>query len=381
MKRVGFLGAFSIDNAGDQLLGYAVRQVFRARLPKVEQVLFAPELRGAFWRHGWGSDRGLGLPITRIAGDDSTRWAKGLDAVVIGGGALLRLEPDFRPFVLGDPRRWSRDLPACWNALGAEATPAYLDAHRADYERVARCCETLAYASVRNDLTARFVRRCGWAGDLHVVPDPTLLLETPDDDLAERTLRAAGVDTSAYVLGLSVGTSLRDDRTQFFHRELFSTLAKLVAKGALEVVLFPFGDIYGDAELQRAAHAAIPGSRLLDARQGALERWRLVGGLDFYVCTRWHAMLAAFAQDVPFLVMDEYLSDETASSKIREFVADTGLEELYLAPYLSTRPAAKLDNALSLVSADDYTFGPRLAAMREKLRRHYDAMLAALALG
>ena len=377
MTRIGFLGAFSIENAGDQLLGYAVRQVFEKRLPKAEQRLFAPELRGAFWRHAWDDARGLGAPITRVP-IDGTSWTKGLDAVVIGGGAILRLEPEFRPFVLGDPRRWSRDVPAAWNALGAEATPAYLAAHRADYDRVAQCCEKLAYASVRNELTARFVRRCGYRGDLHVVPDPTLLLETPDDDFAERTLRASGVDTSAYVLGLSVGTSLRDARAQHFHQELFSTLAKLVAKGTLEVVLFPFGEVYGDSELARMAHSAIPGSKLLDANLSALERWRLVGGLDFYLCARWHAMLAAFAQDVPFLVMDEYLSDATASSKIREFVADTDLEELYLAPLVSMRPALKLDNAFSIVGAEDYSFAPRLSAMRERLRRHYDALIAAL---
>jgi hypothetical protein len=117
------------------------------------------------------------------------------------------------------------------------------------------------------------------------------------------------------------------------------------------------------------------------AAQGALDRWRTIGALDLYVCTRYHAMLAAFAQDVPFLVMDEYLTDATASSKIREFVADTELEGLYLAPCLSMQPAAKLDNALSIVGDDAFTFGARLAAMRERLREHYDAMIEALGLG
>lgn len=376
--KIGFLGAYSIDNAGDQLLGYAVRQTFRARLPRAEQLLFAPELRGNIWRHAWNDARGIDAPITRISADDSVRWAKGLDAVVIGGGGIIRLEPDFRPFVLGDPRKWSRDIRAAWNAVGAEATPAHLVDHRADYERIARCCETLSYVSVRNELTARFVRRCGFAGHVDVVPDPTLLLDLPESDDGERVLRAAGVDTSAFVVGLSVGNAVRDVRAQHFHAELFSTLAKLVAKRSVEVVVLPFGEIYGDTELQRIAHKAIAGAKIVTAELGALDRWRLVGALDFYVCARWHAMLAAFAQDIPFLVMDEYLSDATASSKIREFVTDTDLDALWLSPCLSMHPAAKLDNALSITGEDAFSFVPRLSAMRARLERHYDAMIAAL---
>jgi len=375
--KIGFLGAYSIENAGDQLLGYAVRQSFRALLPDAEQIVFAPELRGGFWRHAWNESRGTGAVVTRIPADDSVKWAKGLDAVVIGGGGILRLEPDFRPFQLGDPRKWPRDVPAAWNAIGAEATPSRLAGHEEDYARIARCCETLKYVSVRNELTARFVKTCGFGGEVNVVPDPTLSMELPEDDTAERILRAAGVDTSAFVVGLSVGTALRDVRAQHFFKELLDTLARLVAKRAVEVVVFPFGEIYGDAELARAAHGAIPGSKLVTESLGALDRWRLVGALDFYVCARWHAVLAAFAQDVPFLAMDEYLSDLTASSKIRELIVDTGLEALYLAPCISMHPAAKLENALAL--ADDLAFTEQRAKMQARLHAHYAAMVRSLA--
>ncbi len=379
MKRIGFLGAYSIDNAGDQLLGYAARQAFRSRLPNAEQVLFAPALRGNFWRHAWDADRGLDVKVEAIPTDDSVRWAKSLDALVIGGGGILRLEPDFRPFMLGDPNKWSAKIPAAWNGIGAEATPAYLADHREDYDRIARCCETLSYVSVRNELTARFVRRCGYGGDLHVVPDPALLLAVPETDFGESALRTAGVDTDNFVVGVSVGTSVRDARAAFFYKELFGALEKLVARGAIEVVLFSFGEIYGDSELQRIAHAALPGAKIIDKSMGALDRWRLVGELDFYLCTRWHAMLAAFSQDVPFLVMDEYLCDATASSKIREFVADANLEAFYLAPCLSAHPAAKLDNALSIVSGE-FSFSALLSIMQDRLREHYDKMVLALRL-
>jgi hypothetical protein len=161
-----------------------------------------------------------------------------------------------------------------------------------------------------------------------------------------------------------------------FHAELYGALAKLVAKRAVEVVVFPFGEIYGDADLARAAHAAIPGSKLVTEPLDALDRWRLVGALDLYLCARWHAVLAAFAQDVPFLAMDEYLSDATASSKIRELIADLGLEELYLVPLVSMHPAAKLETVLAL--ADNLSFEKKRAELRTKLEAHYAAMARAL---
>ena len=379
MKRIGFLGAYSIDNAGDQLLGYAARQVFRSRLPSAEQVLLAPAFRGNLWRHAWDTERGIDVPVERIAADDGVRWAKGLDAVVIGGGGIIRLEPDFRPFQLGDPEKWSRHVPAAWNAVGAEATAVYLREHRADYERIAKCCRTLAYVSVRNGVTARFLKRCGYAGDIHVVPDPALLLEVPAEDGGERALRDAGVDTDNFVLGLSVGTSIRDPRSSFFYKDLFAALAKLLAKQAIEVAIFPFGEIYGDSEVLGAVQSALPGSVVLGRTMSPLDRWRLIGALDLYVCARYHAMLAAFAQDTPFLVMDEYLSDASASSKLREFVTDTELEALYLAPYVSRSPASKLDNVLSIID-DGLSFEARLATMRAQLNAHYDRMIAALGL-
>ena len=72
MKRIGFLGAYSIDNTGDQVLGYAVRQAFRKRLPHAELVLLSPALKGDFWRHAWTGERGIDVEVRKIAADDST---------------------------------------------------------------------------------------------------------------------------------------------------------------------------------------------------------------------------------------------------------------------------------------------------------------------
>jgi polysaccharide pyruvyl transferase WcaK-like protein len=380
MKRIGFLGAYSIDNTGDQVLGYAVRQVFRERVPDAEQVVLSPALRGDFWRHAWTVERGIDVEVRKIPADDSTTWARGLDAVVIGGGGLIRLEPDFRPFLLGEASDWDPSIPAAWNAVGAENAPPQMPDQRPTYRAVKRCCEALAYVSVRNDTTARFVRQCGFSGALPVVPDPTMLLSLPvDEDRGEAILRDAGVDTGRFVVGLSVGSSIRDGRAVTFYKELFAALASRA--NVTEIVLFPFGNVYGDTELQRLAHRALPGAKLIEAKLTALDRWRLIGALDLHVCTRYHAMLAAFAQDTPFVVLDEYLSDVSCSSKIRDFVVASDLEAFYLCPYLSTQPRQKLSTAIAISQDSEFSFLRRVQAFQKELGVHYDTMVSALGLG
>jgi polysaccharide pyruvyl transferase WcaK-like protein len=383
MKRIGFLGAYSIDNTGDQLLGYAVRQAFRARLPAAEQVLLAPSFRGDMWRHAWSADRGIDVEVRKVPAGDGVAWAKGLDAVVIGGGELIRLEPDFRPFILGEASDWEAlnpPVPAAWNAIGAENAPAYLADQKPVYRAIKRCCEALAYLSVRNETTARFVRRCGFSGATPIVPDPTMLL-APSVARAGRgdaILREAGVDPRKPVIGASVGTSIRDPRAAPFYKQLLAGLASRV--GDSEVVLFPFGNVYGDAELQRLALPGVPGAKLIPARLDPLDRWALIGSLDLHVCTRYHAMLAAFAQDVPFVVLDEYLSDVSGSSKIRDFVVATDLDAFYLSPCVSQRPVDKLVNATTLIEAPGFSFASRLETFRKELGEHYDRMTTALGL-
>ncbi len=175
---------------------------FARAFPTRSKSLFAPELRGNIWHHAWDGERGLGAPITRIPADDSVRWAKGSTRSSSAAAAssvssptsgrscsaiASRLEPR-RPRLLERDRRGGH--------AGVPRRP------RDDYARVARCCEALAYVSVRNALTARFVRRCGFAGDDPRRPrsDAAPLAPT-GDDFGERTLRAAGVDTSAFVVG------------------------------------------------------------------------------------------------------------------------------------------------------------------------------------
>ena len=384
--RIGFLGAYSLDNPGDNLLGFATRQAVRELVPVAEQVAFAPEIPVSWFHHDWSRARGIDCELVRVPADESVEWARGLDALIIGGGGLILPEPGFRPFLLGDPARWPGEVPASWSGVCSQCHPWYLDELAGEYERARRCAERLAYVSVRNRTTEAYLRGCGYRGVVHVVPDAALSLqELPGPDLSEEVLRAAGVPAGALRVGLTVGRSLRYPRAAPFYADLLRFLDAVTRRSRpVCVVLFPFAPVYGERELLREVAARLPATRPVSTPLRPADAWRLVGHLDLYLGPRFHGMLAAFCQGTTFVVVDEYLFDWVGSSKNREFVVDNRLEPHYLAPLLSTKPSTKVEALLGRVERlgrqGAVSFDEALAGQRARLRAHFGAMVAALGL-
>ena len=380
MTRIGFLGAYSIDNAGDAIVGYAGRQALARLVPDAEQVVYAPAFPHAFWHHGWDKDRGIDREIVAVPADDSIAWAEGLDALVIGGGGIINLDPSFRPFLLGRPERWPVSRAAAWNAVCSQNQPWYAGAEHDAYEAVRECCERLRYVSVRNRTTLTFVRRCGFAGPVHLVPDPAFALELPAEvePRVDELIASLGLASDRVPIGISIGPSIRDPRTAAFFDALFATLEQLGRDPMLRLqfVVFPFSHLQGDDTVVAGVAARLPGAVIVRERLAPLLLWRLIGRMAMYVGCRYHAMLAAIAQDVPFLVLDEYLSDAVASSKTRELVVDLGLEPHYLCPYLPASPAWKVEEIIR--ARDRVTFANRVTELRAQLAAHYARMIAAL---
>jgi hypothetical protein len=150
--KVGVLGAWSIDNPGDAMLGFATRQAIRDRLPGASITAYAPRLPGTFWGHDFSQARGIDGAIVPVPVDDFG-WARGLDALIVGGGGIVIPEPGFGAFLLHD--RWDGP-PVAWNAVCSQGTPAawFSAENRRD---IRRCCEQLAYRSVRNRTTANLI--------------------------------------------------------------------------------------------------------------------------------------------------------------------------------------------------------------------------------
>jgi polysaccharide pyruvyl transferase WcaK-like protein len=367
LSTLGLLGAYSIDNAGDALLGYAARTALARIVPGAELRLYAPRMAGRLWGHEFSARRGLGARVR----ETTAGWEAGLDAVVVGGGGLLAAGPAFAPFRFADETTRGLAAPAAWNAVCAQGErgeePAYL-------AELAAACERLAYVSVRNRATERLLRRAGWGGEIAVVPDAALGLDVVADGSGRRLLDELGIEPGRFVVGVSAGNALADARAAGFFADLLASIGGLPD---VAVVVFPFGRVYGDDRVARAAAERIPGSRLVTRDLDPLERVQLIAALDFHVCARMHAMVAALVTDTPFVVADEYLRD-AEDSKIREIIVDAALEERHLRPYSDERPGDILRARVAEARSGATSFAALRAGWRERLDRHYRDMLAAL---
>ena len=380
--KLGFLGAYSIANAGDALVGYATRRSVLELLPGVEYEVLAPALPHAFWDHGWDAERGLGDAIRAVPATTDCRWASDFDAMIIGGGGVVLLDPSFAPFSLGDPEQWPVRCAAAWNGVGSQNQPWYLRAHLADYARIKQCCERLAYVSVRSQTTLRFVRACGFAGAVHVVPDPAIgLASVPAeaDQVVDKLLASLALEPqrgrTRRLLGLSLGAATASPTATRFFAELEHELKILAAD--CDLVFFPFSRLQDDIAAQTAlAHRL--GARVITDVLSPLTLWALIGRLDAYVTSRFHGVIAAYTQDVPFVAVDEYLRDAVASSKIRELIVDRGLEVHYVCPFLPDASVWKITAVAR--DLERVSFREKIVEDRRQLAAHYPAMLSKLGL-
>lgn len=336
----------------------------------------APRIPRALWRHEFSRERGIDGPITEIPLEPTLDWARDLDAIVIGGGGLLSSSPGFEAFLLhGRPLEGIR---AAWNALGSLREPWYVPELGVTYRAMRACAEQLAYVSVRDKVSRKFLQQIGVERAIEVVPDPVFLLEI--EPRARAVVRGENqIDEDAFVIGLSVGSSILDVRARPFYSMLFASLAELERSSSKRtvIVIFPFGNIYEDPKHQELVQRALPRARSV-VPATAIDLWRLIGSLDVYIGTRFHAILAAYAQDVPFVILDEYLNDTVASSKLRELAVDDDLEWLYLSPWISMNPIEKLRPVIERARGKQIDLSTRRRHHREQLLGHYRAMLAAL---
>lgn len=289
---------------------------------------------------------------------------------------------EFRPFFLGAPKDWGRyGIPAAWNGVGSQHHAWHMSDVRRHQAVMRECCEALACVSVRNRTTEKFVRRSGYSGAIHVIPDPAIFLQTPSRDIADAVLSRAGISSEALLVGLSVGNAFQDARAQWFFEDLVTTLKRLIMRDdALQLVIFPFGYVYGDAALQYVLHQRLPVAHRITETLTPLECWALVGRMNAYIGTRFHSIIAAFAAGVPFLALDEYFSCTTASSKIRDFVVENDLEQTYLNPFVDIGPGERVEALLQQAYLGARQFGPHLEVARDRLDRHYRHLLVTLGL-
>lgn len=336
--------ASGLPNLGDRLIDEVTRRELGRRLPGAGFTTFTP----------WPDQRGM----RRLRIDAKGRWVgEGrFDAIVVGGGALITGPPFSDPsaqfFLLGPyPRRFRDRTPIAWNAMCADRLSAVVESSawrgylRDAVARVGLC-------TVRNSRTRRLLEVCGVERPIAVVPDVAVLCDA--SVRIPRTRRHLAI-------GVAVGAPVFPDRTirrfathamanrdlidpryvrldpsaagscdeAAYHEALAARLHPLARTHRL--LVFGFGDMYGDPECAARIAQRMPGAELV--KVDPLDREAIaarIGALDCLIGSRLHACVLALALGTPHVAVDIYAPGPAGTTKLREHMTSIGLAHRYL---------------------------------------------------
>jgi Polysaccharide pyruvyl transferase len=328
-------GAFDVANYGDRLFPLIANEQLTARLPNLELVCHAPV---GFATLPPGSPPLVPLVPGGGSLDRERReyFARHFDAVLIGGGDLLRFDPSepgygapgedtpphpydaFLDFLWGECEVQPTIL---WNAPGA---PFRFEPSRRLL--VQRALSDVCYAAVRDEVSRGFLLEAGVEGPVEVVPDTGVLV-------AETIRRRVGEERGRALLEPRGSGSNGRGRLcfqcspGFLRREeglVAKSLTRIAARRNLEVVLLPIGWCHGDLDALRLVQEA-SGVRftLVEGVDSPLEVGAVIGACDYFVGSSLHGNLTALSFGLPHIVVNNPLR----AAKLEGFVQLAGLED------------------------------------------------------
>ncbi len=334
--RVALLGAFGINNAGDNLEAIATKIALEKLVNDIEVHIFSPSF-DYLPRSDENMGRGYSWTLVNLQKKEFWRRISDFDALIIGGGGLLVPVPEFEPFLLSGKNINLNSLPrTAWNALCSQWTPLNEPSLANWYEKVKTAVEYLDYVSVRSITTKKLLQRIGCPTEkINLVPDPVISLKIKNvKDIQDNLCNRFKINPDMILVGVSVGPELMKHPLNEFMEELSKALNIIQDRG-IQVIIFPFGHIYQDDIACKALWMCCQHTLLIEDQLNAIEIWGLISMLDAYITIRYHGVIAALANGIPALALDCYLSNDTTSSKIRDLVCQTGLEEYYFSPMIA----------------------------------------------
>lgn len=392
--RVALWNGSGLENVGDRLIDAVTRRELQLRLPEAEFHSFSP-WPGTFTRQ-------------RLTIDRDGYWnAHGqFDVIVVGGGALITGPPFSDPaaqfFLFGPyPERFHDTAMVMWNAMCSDGqTLAPSKEHWRNF--ICEAARQVTLLTVRNASTSSYLRQCGVTAPISIVPDVAVLAAQPlsfaDRPGKLRIGIAPGrpifpqnflseIKANVEVIEDSVDESvMRRFRYcppgRFDDDEYAETLAALLKEiTRAEFTVFGSDCMYGDAIPARLLAHKIPHTSYVHWRDAlGSDMIASMRQMDCVITFRLHASITALAAGTPFIAVDLYKGSAGGTSKLSEFMNETGLASSYTTLDALTRDTKHLSHLVANAVAQGRErvkdAHSRLAA---KARDHFDLMAERIA--
>jgi GT2 family glycosyltransferase/glycosyltransferase involved in cell wall biosynthesis len=291
-RRIGMVGTFDVENLGDLLFPPVAEHELRKRLGDIDLRLYSYRRKSAgLWPFDVES-------LGRLPQDIAT-----LDGLLVGGGEIVHaietIAPGYRPT---DPDvhhplgLWltptllaaAGGIPIAWNAPGAvDGLPDAVT------PLIESAMESVAYASVRDERSARILSSRAPRVPLRVVPDTVFgvgaLIPSAPTQVFEQVREQLGIGDGGYIVVQPTAQLLP------FRPQIVALVERAVAEGRT-VVELPVGPIHGDAAgvLELPVVTATP-----DTWPHPLLIAELIARADGLIAQSLHAGIIAAVHGVP----------------------------------------------------------------------------------
>ena len=363
-KHIGLFGTFDLKNYGDLIFPDVFRAEIGKRMPEARVTLFSPV----------GGDKPFANdePVHPLRDLSRIHEANPFDALVVGGGDLIRLDDAW----VADPLRYpdaSRPsaiwlvpllfgrihrIPVLFNAPGVPFR--FSDVSR---PFVHRLLSSIPCLNVRDEPSRSLLAEAAPDLAVDVVPDTVCLYGEHPDAIAANTafdaLAAQKEFPPRYALFQASG--IEPGRTA---ADYAATLARLEDETGVPVLLFPIGYIHSDSNVLSAIGQAA-GGRFASVRSelSPAEMFAVIGHAQWFLGTSMHGCLTAMEQGIPAVVLnpggvtklDGCMAIHGMSANVVRRLEDVDSE------MLSRRVAPSA-----------------LGAIRDRIRRHFDRLSDAI---
>lgn len=324
--KLAHIGTFDVESYGDLLFPLVLEK--RMAEVCIDCIHVSPKRSQLVWQ-----DCRRTISIS-----DIPEIVASVNAVVLGGGHIVRAHPTSLPFYLTGgcdgltsyPSLWlgaaelaiSRGLPLCWNAPGV---PRRFSTRCGRLVRWA--CSTVEYLAVRDLRSRDLLRAAGVERPIHVVPDTALEVSrlwsnreidsAYKDAFARRGLRIPERSMAVHVKARYVSEPMDI---------LAARIDRIAKKLNLVPILIAMSPCHGDADLQHLIAKQMTTSPLLVEPTSLCEVAACIGRSQLYIGSSLHGAITAISFKVSAVVVAD--EDAAGFAKFSGFLEQIGLTEI-----------------------------------------------------
>ena len=305
--RIAQIGTFDCENMGDLLFPVVMEEIIKKENEHIKIDMFSP-IGGNM---PFFPDKHV-YPIHQLR---TMHQENPYDALIIGGGDLIRLDPTVaspEKYSVLDATLWlwvypiliglTEKIPVLFNAPGVPFSFT-----EKQFPIVRNLLQIVDYISVRDEKSRELLMETGFTGNIHVVPDTITLIEYafPRDKLPTAALQSK---IPFQQWGKYVILQLNALEEHVAIEEYIKLIRHCHEKMNCKVVLMPIGYVHEDQEILQTLFGRISDDMdyviMIDSKLAPLEMVSLIANSNGFIGTSLHGSVIAYSYGVPSIAIN-----------------------------------------------------------------------------